>query len=122
MHRALFSRLVALFVVGVLVTPAIAECAGWAASAVGRHACCAKRAGMASETTMKACCGMSQQSTEAAPGETQITRTSLKLLGAHFISIPASSVSSRTLILGDLPAPRRPAAVPLYLQQASLLI
>jgi hypothetical protein len=65
---------------------------------------------------------MSGQSNEAAPPDTQITRTPLKLLGAHFAFVTVSTPSSRTLIPGELSSLRRAAVVPLYLQQASLLI
>jgi hypothetical protein len=122
MHRALFSRLVALFVVGVIMAPAIGECAGWSASAAGRHACCAKRGSMAPETSMTACCGMSEESSETAPAQTQLTRTPLKLLGAHFAPVAVSPLASHTLIPGESSSLPRSAIVPLYLQQASLLI
>ena len=48
-------RLIAVLVIGVLVAPALTECAGWAASAAGRHVCCANRDGMASDTSVTAC-------------------------------------------------------------------
>ena len=119
MHRALASRLVALFVVGVIMAPAIGECAGWAASAAGRHACCAKRGTMVPETSLTACCGMSEESSETAPAQTQITRTSLKF-DSHFVAIAVLTPSPSAL--PDSPALRRGSPVPLYLQQASLLI
>jgi hypothetical protein len=114
------ARTVALLVVAILVAPAITECAAWAISASGRHACCANR-GMASETSMRPCCGMSQQSSEAAPTETQTVRTPLKLIAPQFASV-AASFSSRALTLGDSSSLHRASVVPLYLQQASLLI
>jgi hypothetical protein len=77
---------------------------------------------MAPETSMKACCGMSEQSNEAAPPETQNTRAPLKLLGAHFAPVALSPFASRTVVPGDTSSSRRAAVVPLYLQQASLLI
>jgi hypothetical protein len=114
-------RTAALLVVGILVVPAITECAGWTAAA-SRHACCANRDGTARETSLKACCGMSEQSDEAAPPETQPTRTSLKLLSPHVAPIAVSPLASRVLLPGESFSPRRAAVVPLYLQQASLLI
>jgi hypothetical protein len=118
--RALALRTAALVVVGALVVPAITECAGWIAAANG-HSCCANRGGMAAETSLKACCGVSEQSNEATPTETQTTRTPLKLLSPHFAPAVAP-FSSRTLLPGEPSSLRRAAFVPLYLQQASLLI
>ena len=113
-------RFAALLVIGVLVTPAITECVGLV-SAGGRHACCANLGGMASETTLTPCCGRSEQSNDATPPETQTTRPVLTLLGPHFV--PASDAFvARTPIPLDTFVPRRAAVVPLYLQQASLLI
>jgi hypothetical protein len=113
-------RLVAVLVIGVLVAPALTECAGWAASAAGRHVCCANRDGMAPETSVTACCGMSEQSSDAAPTETQGARPSLKLLAPHFAAL-VDPGAVRAPIPVDSFAARR-AAVPLYLQQVSLLI
>ena len=104
--------------VGVLVAPAIAECAGWAA---GRHPCCANRGGMASETALTPCCGMSEQSNDAAPPETQAAGPSLKLLAPHFAAF-VDPGAVRMPIPVESFAARRAAVVPLYLQQASLLI
>ena len=115
-------RTVALCLVGVILAPAIGECAGWSASEAGRHICCMNRSGTVPETSLRNCCGMTEQSSEAAPPEIQITRTPLKLLGAHFVPVAVSPLSSRTLLPGELSSARRPAIVPLYLQQASLLI
>ena len=115
-------RSVALFIVVALVAPAIVECAGWSSSAVGRHACCRDRGPLAPETRMTNCCAMSEQSNEGAPPETQPVRTPLKLLGPHVVPVALSGVSSRTLLPGESSWLRRAAIVPLYLQQASLLI
>jgi hypothetical protein len=120
--RTIALRTAALVVVGVLVAPAIAECAGWSSSAVGRHACCRDRGAMATETSMRACCGMSEQSSETAPPETQAARTPLQLLAPHFVPVALSSFSSHALVPGVSSSLRRAAIVPLYLQQASLLI
>jgi hypothetical protein len=120
--RTLALRTAALFVVGALVAPAIAECAGWSSSAVGRHACCRDRGAMATETSMRACCGMSEQSSETAPPETQAARTPLKLFGPHVVPMAVSAFASRTLLPGESSSLRRASVVPLYLQQASLLI
>jgi hypothetical protein len=114
--RLLTNRLVAVLVIGVLAVPAIAECAGWAA---GRHPCCANRGGMAPETALTPCCGMSEQSNDAAPPETQTAGPSLKLLTPHFAAL-ADPGAVRMPV--ESSAARRAAVVPLYLQQASLLI
>src|SRR5688572_20296650 len=87
-------RLIALLVVGVFVVPAVTECAMWAASAAGAHACCAKRGSLAPETTMTACCGMSQQANDAAPPEQQAGRPSLKLLASPFASLIDPGISA----------------------------
>lgn len=114
-------RVVALVVVGFLVAPAITECAGWAASATGRHICCGNRGGMASETRMTDCCAMSEQSSDTAPPETQASRPSLKLLTPHFV--PVVDIGAlRAPIPDESFTARRAPVVPLYLQQASLLI
>ena len=76
---------------------------------------------MTPETSLKACCGVSEQSNEATPTETQTTRTPLKLLSPHFAPT-VSPYLSRTFLPGEPSSPRRAAFVPLYLQQASLLI
>jgi hypothetical protein len=118
--RTIASRAVALLVVAVLVGPAITECVGWA-SAYGRHACCANLGGLASETTLTPCCGRSEQSNDAAPPETQAAGPSLKLLAPHFAEF-ADPGAMRAPIPVESFAARRAAVVPLYLQQASLLI
>jgi hypothetical protein len=119
-RRTFALRTVAVCVIGILVVPAIAECAGWTAAAT-RHSCCANRGGTVPETSLKACCGMSEQSDEATPTETRITRTPLKLLSPHVAPF-AVSFSSRALLPGESSSVRRASVVPLYLQQASLLI
>ena len=111
-------RLAAFLVIGVLVVPAITECVGWAA---GRHACCANRGGMAPETALTPCCGMSEQSNDAAPPETQAAGPSLKLLAPHVAAF-VDPGAMRAPIPVESFAARRAAVVPLYLQQASLLI
>ena len=116
--RLLINRLVAVLVVGVLVAPVITECAGWAA---GRHPCCANRGGMAPETALTPCCGMSEQSNDAAPPEAQAAGPSLKLLVPHFAAL-VDPGAVRMPIPVESFAARRAAVVPLYLQQASLLI
>jgi hypothetical protein len=120
-HRTAALRTAALLLVGVLVVPAITDCAGWAVSAFGRHACCANRGDMAPETTMRACCGMSEQSNDTAPPETQAAGPSLKLLAPHF-AVLVDRGAMRVPIPVESSAARRAAVVPLYLQQASLLI
>ena len=65
---------------------------------------------------------MSEQSNETTPPETQAARTPLKLLGPHFVPVAVSSLSSRTVLPGESSSLRRASVVPLYLQQASLLI
>jgi len=120
--RAIALRTAALVVVGVLVAPAITECAGWSLSAAGRHACCRDRGAMATETSMRACCGMSEQSSETATPEIQAARTPLKLLGPDVVPMGVSVFTSRALLPGEWSSLRRAAVVPLYLQQASLLI
>ena len=65
---------------------------------------------------------MTDQSAETAPAETQITRTPVKLFGPHFAPVDVSTFSSRTLGLSESPGFVRASVVPLYLQQASLLI
>jgi hypothetical protein len=122
MYRALPSRLVAVFVVGVIVAPAIIECAGWSVSAAGRHACCRDRGPLAPDTRMTNCCAMSEQSNDGAPPENQPARTPLKLFAPHFVTVALSSMSARPLLPGESSLLRRAAAVPLYLRQASLLI
>lgn len=116
--RLLINRLVAVLVIGVLVVPAITECVGWAA---GRHPCCTNRVGMAPETALTPCCGMSEQSNDAAPPETQAAGPSLKLLAPHFAAL-VDPGAVRMPIPVESFAARRAAVVPLYLQQASLLI
>ena len=111
-------RLVAVLVIGVLVAPALSECVGWAA---GRHACCANRGGMAPETALTPCCGMSEQSNDTAPPEARTAGPSLKLLVPHFAALVDPGVV-RVPIPIDSFTVRRAAVVPLYLQQASLLI
>jgi len=120
--RTAAPRTVALFIVVVLLAPAITECAGWSLSAAGRHACCRDRGAMATETSMRACCGMSEESSETAPPETQAARTPLQLLVPHFVPVALSSFSSHALLPGVSSSLRRASVVPLYLQQASLLI
>ncbi len=121
MHCSAALRTVALLVVAVLVGPAITECAGWAVSAAGRHLCCGNRGGMASETRMTECCAKPAQSNDATPPETQTARPVLTLLGPHFV--PAGDTfAARTPVPCDTFVSRRAAVVPLYLQQASLLI
>jgi hypothetical protein len=108
-------------VVAILVGPAITECVGWVASAAGRHLCCGNRGAMASETRMTPCCAKPAQSSDATPPDTQIARPVLTLLGPHLV--PASDTFvARTPVPFDTFGPRRAAVVPLYLQQASLLI
>ena len=116
--RLLINRLVAVLVIGVLAVPAIIECAGWAA---GRHPCCVNRGGMAPETALTPCCGMSEQSNDAAPPETQAAGRALKLLTPHFAAL-VDPGAVRVPIPVESFAARRAAVVPLYLQQASLLI
>jgi len=111
-------RLVAVLVIGVLVAPALSECVGWAA---GRHACCANRGGMDPETALTPCCGMSEQSNDAAPPEARAAGSSLKLLVPHF-AVLVDPGALRLPIPVESFAARRAAVVPLYLQQASLLI
>jgi hypothetical protein len=65
---------------------------------------------------------MSEQSDDAAPPETRLTRTSVKLLSPHFAPFAVSACSSHTGLPGESSSLRRAAVVPLYLQQASLLI
>ena len=113
-------RLIALLVVGVLLEPTITECAAWAVSAAGGHACCAN-SGMAPETALTPCCGMSEQSNDAAPPEAQAAGPSLKLLSPHFAAL-VDPGAVRILIPVESFAARSAAVVPLYLQQASLLI
>lgn len=115
-------RLAALLVVGVLVAPAMTECAGWASSAAGRHACCANRGDMAPETSMTDCCSMSNQSTEGAPTDAQPIRPSLKLLGPQFTHLSDIFSPPRSTLFVDWAIAQRAACVPLYLRQASLLI
>jgi hypothetical protein len=112
-------RAVALLIVGVLVAPAITECAGWSASAAGRHVCCADRGGLAPETSVTDCCAMSEPSSNATAPETQAARTPLKSLGLHF-TLVSDSGTSHTPIPAE--TSRRASGVPLYLRQASLLI
>jgi hypothetical protein len=118
--RTTASRTVALLVVAILVGPAITECVGLA-SAGGRHACCANLGGMASEPTLTPCCSRSEQSNDAAPPETQAAGPSLKLLVPHFAEFTEPG-AMRAPIPVESFAARRAAVVPLYLQQASLLI
>ena len=113
---------IAVCLVGLLVAPEIIESAGWWSLAAGRHACCRDRGPLAPETRMTNCCGMSEQSNEGAPPETQPARTPLKLLAQHCVPVALSSFSSHTLLPGESSSLRRAAIVPLYLQQASLLI
>jgi hypothetical protein len=117
--KSLALRTLALFIVGVLMAPAISECAGWSASAAGRHVCCADRGGLAPETSVADCCAMSDSSSNAAPPETQATRTPIKLLGLH-VALVSDSSAARTPIPTE--TSRRASGVPLYLRQASLLI
>jgi hypothetical protein len=119
--RTVALRTAALVVVGVMVAPAIAECAGWT-SAVGRHACCRDRGPLAPETRMTNCCAMSEQSTDGAPPETSPARTPLKLLSPHLAPVALSSFSSHAVLPGESCSLRRASVVPLYLQQAPLLI
>ena len=116
--RLSINRLAAVLVIGVLVAPAITECAGWAA---GRHPCCANRGGMAPETALTPCCGMSEQANDATPPETQAAGPSLKLLTTHF-AVLVDPGAVRMPIPVESFAARRAAVVPLYLQQSSLLI
>ena len=113
-------RIAAALVVGVLVAPAITECAGWA-SAAGRHICCGNRGGMAPETRMTDCCAMSEQSNDAAPPDTQAARPTLTLLNPHIVPVVDPS-AVRTPIPVESFAARTASVVPIYLQQASLLI
>jgi hypothetical protein len=113
-------RLIALLAVGVLLEPTITECAAWAASAAGSHACCAN-SGMAPETALTPCCGMSEQSNDAAPPETRAAGPSLKLLAPLFAAL-VDPGAVRMPIPVESSAARRAAVVPLYLRQASLLI
>jgi len=108
-------------VVTVLVAPALTECVAWAASDAGRHICCGNRGGMAPETRMTDCCAMSEQSNDATPPDAQIARPLLKLTNLHFVSLGDAPVS-RVPVTVENVAARRAAVVPLYLQQASLLI
>jgi len=119
--RTIALRTIAVCIVGLLVAPAIIESAGWSSSG-GRHACCRDRGPLAPETRMTNCCAMSEQSNEGAPPETQSVRTPLKLLAPHFVAVALSTFSSRTFLPGESSSWRRTAFVPLYLQQASLLI
>ena len=113
-------RSVTLLVVGILVLPAIVECTGWSAATENRHICC-KRGEAASQTALTDCCAMSPQSNGAAPPETQLIRPALKLLISHFGPFLDPGVSRLAIPSESLVA--RPAfAVPLYLQQAPLLI
>lgn len=114
-------RLLAALVVTVLVAPALTECAGWAASAVGRHICCANLGEMAPETRMTDCCAMSEQSSSATPPDAPIARPVLKLVDLHSVPL-ADTLVARTRISADDLAARQAAVVPLYLRQASLLI
>lgn len=111
-------RLAAFLVIGVLVVPAITDCVGWA---TGRHACCANRGGLAPQTALTPCCGMSEQSNDAAPPEAQAAGPSLKLLAPDF-AVLVDPGAMRVPILVESSAARRAPIVPLYLQQASLLI
>ena len=117
-HRTAALRTAALVLVGILVVPAITECVGWAA---GRHPCCTNRAGMATETALTPCCGMSEQSNDTAPPETQAAGPSLKLLAPHLATL-VDPGAVRVPIPVESFAARRAVVVPLYLQQASLLI
>ncbi len=113
-------RSVALLVVGILVLPAIVECTNWSAAAEDRHICC-KRGESASQTALTDCCAMSPQSNGAAPPETQAVRPPLKLLISHFVPFIDPGVS-RVAIPSESLAARPAFVVPLYIQQASLLI
>ena len=116
-------RFMALIFAGLLVAPAIAECAGWALSEAGRHVCCANRGEMASETSMTDCCGISQQSNDAVPPDTQEGRVSFKLLGSPFAQFADLLLSWRSPFFNESSfAPRLTSFVPLYLRQGSLLI
>ena len=115
--RLLINRLAAFLGIGVLVVPAITECVGWAA---GRHPCCANRGSMAAETALTPCCGMSEQANDAAPPETQAAGPSLKLLVPHFAALVDPGGVRMSIPIESFA--RRAALVPLYLQQASLLI
>jgi hypothetical protein len=111
-------RFVAIVLAGFLIAPAIVECA--LLSANGSHACCANRGALAPETTMTACCGMSQQANDAVPPNPQPAGPSLKLLSTAVTSYVGMDVRMR--IPSDAFAARPAAVVPLYLRQASLLI
>jgi hypothetical protein len=111
-------RLFALVVVAVIVAPAITECTAWAILA--RHACCANRDGLPSETSMTSCCGMSQQSTDSTLPDAQSIRAALKPV-AQPVTSPVDLPGFHTVRRLDSVV-ARPATVPLYLQQASLLI
>jgi hypothetical protein len=119
--RTLAFRTIAVCIVGLLMAPAIIESAGWS-SAAGRHACCRDRGPLAPETRMTNCCAMSEQSNEGAPPETQPVRTTLKLLAPQVVPVALSTFASQALLPGESSSLRRAAIVPLYLQQASLLI
>jgi hypothetical protein len=76
---------------------------------------------MASDTRMTDCCAMSEQSTEGAPPDTQASRPTLKLLDPHVVP-GVHAGGTRTPIPVESLAARMAAVVPIYLQQASLLI
>lgn len=111
--------LVVLLLVAPAAGPAFAACAGWSASAADRHACCAGRGDLASEASITNCCAASEQSNGGAPPERQ---AALSLLGADVSPVADWFLPSRTPVLTISSASRHATLVPLYLQQASLLI
>lgn len=114
--------LLVLLLVAAAAGPAFAACAGWSASAADRHACCAGRGDLASEASITNCCAASEQSNDVAPPESQAALSLLKLLGTDVSPVPDLFLPSHTPVLTVSSAAHRATLVPLYLQQASLLI
>jgi hypothetical protein len=109
-----------LLVIGA-AGPALAACAGWSASALDRHACCAHLGTLASEGSVTDCCALAEQSSGPAVRDGQIspplrppTVLAITVPLIHSYRAPAACVVDRM--------PVEVSSPPRYVLLASLLI
>lgn len=117
-------RLVAFVLAGLFLTSAAsaawAQCAGWSPSVADRHACC-RGGALASEARATACCAMSEQSDDSSPVEARVAATPVKVARSALLPVPLAIPGYTVALHASIPV-RTFTAVPLYLQQVSLLI
>lgn len=115
--RKVIALLVAVLMVASTIDAASFACVGPFPTVASSHSCCPEGAAMTAPSP--ACCAMAQDTAQRGPAEARVDPPVLQvvLIGAGAVQPAAPTHGAQTR-----GAPHLPPAVPLYLQQLSLLI